>query len=126
MAERAIGMLLTGARGRKLRGRSIAFYGFGAVARATCRRAAALRMDTYAYASGISKDMLWGMGATPAKGCRPLQVPVSIVPRARHGAEQGDHQQVSPLEDPERRRSRRRRTRARARRGDPGAAAGEA
>ena len=23
-------------------------------------------MDTYAYASGMPKDMIWGMGATPA------------------------------------------------------------
>mmetsp|Transcript_17407 Transcript_17407/g.49660 ORF Transcript_17407/g.49660 Transcript_17407/m.49660 type:complete len:318 (-) Transcript_17407:222-1175(-) len=72
VAELVFGMMLTSARnnydgssGFELVNRSIAFYGFGAVARAVGKLAVAFGMKMYAYDPYIPKDKIAEMGATP-------------------------------------------------------------
>jgi len=73
VAELVFGMMLTSARnnydgtsGFELTGRSIAFYGFGAVARAVGKIAAgAFGMKMYAYDPYLKKEQISAMGATP-------------------------------------------------------------
>uniref|UniRef100_A0A7S2F683 3-phosphoglycerate dehydrogenase n=1 Tax=Alexandrium andersonii TaxID=327968 RepID=A0A7S2F683_9DINO len=72
VAELVFGMMLTSARnnydgtsGFELVNRSIAFYGYGAVARAVGKLAKAFGMKQYAYDPYIPKDKIAEMGATP-------------------------------------------------------------
>merc|ERR1719490_320656 len=72
VAELVFGMMLTSARnnfdgtsGFELTGRSIAFYGFGAVARAVGKLASGFGMKLYAYDPYIPKEKIAEMGATP-------------------------------------------------------------
>ncbi|CAK0855770.1 unnamed protein product [Prorocentrum cordatum] len=72
VAELVFGMMLTSARnnydgtsGFELVGRSIAFYGYGAVARAVGKLAAGFGMVLYAYDPYIPKDAIKKMGAEP-------------------------------------------------------------
>eukprot|EP00928_Gymnodinium_smaydae_P069881 TRINITY_DN536_c0_g1_i4.p1 TRINITY_DN536_c0_g1~~TRINITY_DN536_c0_g1_i4.p1 ORF type:complete len:346 (+),score=128.93 TRINITY_DN536_c0_g1_i4:87-1040(+) len=72
VAELVFGMMLTSARnnydgssGFELVNRSIAFYGFGAVARAVHKLAVGFGMKTYAYDPYIPKDKIKEMGAEP-------------------------------------------------------------
>jgi D-3-phosphoglycerate dehydrogenase len=72
VAELVFGMMLTSARnnydgssGFELVNRSMAFYGFGAVARAVHKLAVGFGMKTYAYDPYIPKDKIAEMGATP-------------------------------------------------------------
>jgi len=72
VAELVFGMMLVSARnnfdgtsGFELTGRSIAFYGFGAVARAVGKLAVGFGMNMYAYDPYIPKDKIAEMGATP-------------------------------------------------------------
>merc|ERR1719499_1102726 len=77
VAELVFGMMLTSARnnydgtsGIELTGRSIAFYGFGAVARAVGKIAFA--MDVYAYDPFIPKEKIREMGAIPVDSVEEL------------------------------------------------------
>merc|ERR1712190_506305 len=72
VAELVFGMMLVSARnnydgssGFELVNRSIAFYGFGAVARAVGKLAVGFGMKMYAYDPYIPKDKIAEMGATP-------------------------------------------------------------
>jgi len=72
VAELVFGMMLASARnnfdgtsGFELTGRDIAFYGFGAVARAVGKLAVGFGMKMYAYDPYIPKDKIAEMGATP-------------------------------------------------------------
>jgi len=72
VAELVFAMMLTSARnnfdgssGFELVNRSIAFYGFGAVARAVHKLAVGFGMKTYAYDPYIPKDKIKEMGAEP-------------------------------------------------------------
>merc|ERR1712232_1068644 len=72
VAELVFGMMLTSARnnydgtsGFEITGRSIAFYGYGAVARAVGKLAAGFGMKLYAYDPYIPKDAIKSMGAEP-------------------------------------------------------------
>jgi len=72
VAELVFGMMLVNARnnfdgssGIELCGRSIAFYGFGAVAKAVHKLAVGLGMKSYAYDPYIPKDKIAEFGATP-------------------------------------------------------------
>jgi len=72
VAELVFGMMLTSARnnydgtsGFELTGRSIAFYGYGAVARAVGKLAAGFGMTLYAYDPYIPKEAIKSMGAEP-------------------------------------------------------------
>jgi len=72
VAELVFGMMLTSARnnydgtsGFELVGRSIAFYGYGAVARAVGKLAAGFGMTLYAYDPYIPKEAIKSMGAEP-------------------------------------------------------------
>lgn len=72
VAELVFGMMITSARnnyngesGFELVNRSIAFYGFGAVARAVHKLAVGFGMKTYAYDPFIPKDAIKSMGAEP-------------------------------------------------------------
>merc|ERR1712187_464978 len=72
VAELVFGMMLTSARnnfdgssGFELVNRSIAFYGFGAVAKAVHKLAVGFGMQTYAYDPFIPKEKIAEMGATP-------------------------------------------------------------
>merc|ERR1711941_216560 len=73
VAELVFGMMLTSARnnydgssGFELVGKEIAFYGFGAVARAVGKIATgAFGMKMYAYDPFIKKEQIAAMGATP-------------------------------------------------------------
>lgn len=72
VAELVFGMMLVSARnnfdgtsGFELTGRSIAFYGFGAVARAVGKLAVGFGMKMYAYDPYIPNDKIAEMGATP-------------------------------------------------------------
>jgi D-3-phosphoglycerate dehydrogenase len=72
VAELVFGMMLVSARnnfdgssGFELVNRSIAFYGFGAVARAVHKLAVGFGMKTFAYDPYIPKDKIQEMGATP-------------------------------------------------------------
>jgi len=71
VAELVFGMMLTSARnnydgssGFELVNRSIAFYGFGAVARAVHRLAQGFGMKSFAYDPYISKEQIEQYGAT--------------------------------------------------------------
>merc|ERR1711972_1161056 len=79
VAELVFGMMLTSARnnydgssGFELVNRSIAFYGFGAVARAVGKLAVAFGMKMYAYDPYIPKDKIAEMGATPVDSVAEL------------------------------------------------------
>merc|ERR1719330_2090030 len=79
VAELVFGMMLTSARnnydgtsGFEITGRSIAFYGFGAVARAVGKLAAGFGMKLYAYDPYIPKDKVAEMGATPVDSVAEL------------------------------------------------------
>mmetsp|Transcript_49287 Transcript_49287/g.107268 ORF Transcript_49287/g.107268 Transcript_49287/m.107268 type:complete len:318 (+) Transcript_49287:62-1015(+) len=72
VAELVFGMMIVSARnnfdgtsGFELVNRTMAFYGFGAVARATHRLAQAFGMKTFAYDPYISKEKIAESGATP-------------------------------------------------------------
>jgi D-3-phosphoglycerate dehydrogenase len=72
VAELVFGMMLTSARnnydgssGFELTGRSIAFYGYGAVARAVGKLATGFGMTLYAYDPYIPKEAIKSMGAEP-------------------------------------------------------------
>merc|ERR1712048_1468388 len=72
VAELVFGMMLTSARnnfdgssGFELVGKEIAFYGFGAVARAVHKLAQGFGMKSYAYDPYIPKDAIRGYGAEP-------------------------------------------------------------
>jgi len=74
VAELVLGMMLTSARndfdgtsGFELINREIAFYGFGAVARAVHKIAVGFGMKTYAYDPFIPKEKIAEMGATPVE-----------------------------------------------------------
>jgi len=79
VAELVFGMMLVSARnnfdgssGFELTGRSIAFYGFGAVARAVGKLAVGFGMKMYAYDPYIPKDKIAEMGATPVDSVADL------------------------------------------------------
>jgi len=72
VAELVFGMMLTSARnnfdgssGFELVGRSMAFYGFGAVAQAVNKLAKGFGMETYAYDPYIPKDKIKELGSNP-------------------------------------------------------------
>merc|ERR1712070_1213372 len=72
VAELVFGMMLASARnnfdgtsGFEISNRSIAFYGFGAVARAVHRVAVGFNMKTFAYDPFIPADAIKSMGAEP-------------------------------------------------------------
>jgi D-3-phosphoglycerate dehydrogenase len=72
VAELVFGMMLVSARnnldgtaGFEITGRSIAFYGFGAVARAVHKLALGFGMKTFAYDPFIPADAIKSMGAEP-------------------------------------------------------------
>jgi len=72
VAELVFAMMLCSARnnfdgtsGFELTGRTMAFYGFGAVARAVFKLAKGFDMKCYAYDPYIPKDAIEKMGATP-------------------------------------------------------------
>mmetsp|Transcript_27223 Transcript_27223/g.47237 ORF Transcript_27223/g.47237 Transcript_27223/m.47237 type:complete len:319 (-) Transcript_27223:40-996(-) len=74
VAELVFGMMLVSARnnfdgssGFELVNRSIAFYGFGAVARAVHKIAVGFGMKSYAYDPYIPADKIKEMGATPVE-----------------------------------------------------------
>eukprot|EP00421_Protoceratium_reticulatum_P048601 CAMPEP_0168440548 /NCGR_PEP_ID=MMETSP0228-20121227/43029_1 /TAXON_ID=133427 /ORGANISM="Protoceratium reticulatum, Strain CCCM 535 (=CCMP 1889)" /LENGTH=317 /DNA_ID=CAMNT_0008454841 /DNA_START=70 /DNA_END=1023 /DNA_ORIENTATION=- len=79
VAELVFGMMLTSARnnydgssGFELTGRSIAFYGFGAVARAVGKLAVGFGMKMYAFDPYIPKEKIAEMGATPVDAVADL------------------------------------------------------
>merc|ERR1712048_327164 len=79
VAELVFGMMLVSARnnfdgssGFELVNRSIAFYGFGAVARAVHKLAIGFGMTSYAYDPFISKDKIAEAGATPVDAIKDL------------------------------------------------------
>merc|ERR1712176_1031217 len=72
VAELVFGMMLVSARnnfdgtsGFELVNREIAFYGFGAVARAVHNLASGFGMKSYAYDPYIPKEKIQELGATP-------------------------------------------------------------
>lgn len=74
VAELVFGMMLVNARnnfdgssGFEISGRSIAFYGFGAVARAVHKLALGFGMKTVAYDPFLSKEQITAAGATPVE-----------------------------------------------------------
>merc|ERR1712060_734946 len=79
VAELVLGMMLVSARnnfdgtsGFELVNRSIAFYGFGAVARAVHKLTSAMGMKSYAYDPFIPADKISEMGATPVESIPDL------------------------------------------------------
>jgi len=79
VAELVFGMMLTSARnnydgtsGFELVDRSIAFYGYGAVARAVGKLAKGFGMKLYAYDPYIPKDAIKSMGAEPVDSVADL------------------------------------------------------
>jgi D-3-phosphoglycerate dehydrogenase len=79
VAELVFGMMIMSARnnldgtsGFEITGRSMAFYGFGAVARAVHRLAKAFNMQTYAYDPFIPADKIKEMGAEPVESVADL------------------------------------------------------
>jgi D-3-phosphoglycerate dehydrogenase len=79
VAELVFGMMLVSARnnfdgtsGFELVNRSIAFYGFGAVARAVHKLATGFGMKTYAYDPYIPADKIKEMGAEPVASVAEL------------------------------------------------------
>lgn len=74
VAELVFGMMLTSARnnydgssGFELVNRSLAFYGFGAVARAVHKLAKGFGMKTYAYDPFVPSEQILAAGATPVE-----------------------------------------------------------
>merc|ERR1719446_81779 len=72
VAELVFGMMLTSARnnfdgtsGFEITGRSIAFYGFGAVAKAVHKLAKGFGMTSYAYDPFLKPEQISAEGATP-------------------------------------------------------------
>jgi len=81
VAELVFGMMLTSARnnydgssGNELLGKEIAFYGFGAVARAVHKLAQGFGMKSFAYDPFLSKEAISGGGATPVDSVEDLFV----------------------------------------------------
>merc|ERR1712070_1355617 len=79
VAELVFGMMLVSARnnfdgtsGFEISNRSIAFYGFGAVARAVHKLAVGFNMKTYAYDPYIPADKIREMGAEPVESVADL------------------------------------------------------
>jgi len=79
VAELVFGMMLTSARnnydgssGFELAGKEMAFYGFGAVARAVHKLAKAFDMKTFAYDPFIPAEKIAEMGSTPVKSVAEL------------------------------------------------------
>jgi D-3-phosphoglycerate dehydrogenase len=79
VAELVFGMMLVSARnnfdgssGFELVNRSIAFYGFGAVARAVHKLAQGFGMKSFAYDPYIPKDAIKGFGAEPVDSVADL------------------------------------------------------
>merc|ERR1712048_734386 len=79
VAELVFGMMLVSARnnfdgtsGFELVNRTIAFYGFGAVAQAVHRLAKGFGMQTYAYDPYIPAEKISADGATPLKSIPEL------------------------------------------------------
>merc|ERR1712176_579005 len=79
VAELVFGMMLTSARnnfdgssGFELVNRSIAFYGFGAVARAVHKLAQGFGMKSYAYDPYVSKEKIQEAGTTPVESIPEL------------------------------------------------------
>lgn len=79
VAELVFGMMIVSARnnfdgssGFELVNRNIAFYGFGAVARAVHKLAKGFGMNSYAYDPYIPKDKIAEMGATPVDSVADL------------------------------------------------------
>jgi len=79
VAELVFGMMLTSARnnydgssGFELTGRSMAFYGFGAVARAVHKIAKGFNMQTFAYDPFLHPAQITEMGATPVTSVADL------------------------------------------------------
>jgi D-3-phosphoglycerate dehydrogenase len=79
VAELVFGMMIVSARnnwdgtsGFEISGRSIAFYGFGAVARAVHKVALGFNMKTYAYDPFIPADKIKEMGAEPVSTVEEL------------------------------------------------------
>jgi len=79
VAELVFGMMLTSARnnydgtsGIELSGRKMAFYGYGAVARAVGKLATGFGMELYAYDPYIPKDAIKSMGAEPVDNVEDL------------------------------------------------------
>merc|ERR1719284_909861 len=79
VAELVFGMMLVSARnnfdgtsGFEISGRTIAFYGFGAVARAVHKLACGFGMKTFAYDPYIPADKIKEMGAEPVSSVADL------------------------------------------------------
>jgi D-3-phosphoglycerate dehydrogenase len=79
VAELVFGMMIVSARnnwdgtsGFEISGREIAFYGFGAVARATAKVAAGFNMKIFAYDPFIPADKIKEMGAEPVSSVADL------------------------------------------------------
>jgi len=79
VAELVFGMMLTSARnnydgssGFELAGKSMAFYGFGAVARAVQRLAKGFGMQTFAYDPFVPDDKVKEAGSTPVHSVEEL------------------------------------------------------
>lgn len=79
VAELVFAMMLTSARnnfdgtsGFELVGKKIAFYGFGAVARAVHRLAQVFEMESYAYDPYVKDEDITAAGATPVKSVEEL------------------------------------------------------
>merc|ERR1712048_929074 len=79
VAELVFGMMLVSARnnfdgssGFELVNRSIAFYGFGAVARAVHKLAMGFGMQSYAYDPFLKPEKISADGATPLKSVEEL------------------------------------------------------
>lgn len=79
VAELVFGMMLVSARnnfdgtsGFEITGRSIAFYGFGAVARAVHKLCKGFDMKVFAYDPYLSEEQISASGATPVKTVEEL------------------------------------------------------
>jgi len=79
VAELVFGMMLTSARnnydgssGFELAGRQMAFYGFGAVARAVQKLARGFGMETFAYDPFLPAEKIEEAGSTPVKTVEEL------------------------------------------------------
>jgi len=96
VAELVFGMMLTSARnnfngssGIELAGRSIAFYGFGAVARAVFKLAKGFGMTAYAYDPYIPNEAIKANGAEPMNSveelfsCQYVSLHVPLTPETK-------------------------------------------
>jgi len=96
VAELVFGMMLTSARnnfdgssGIELAGRSIAFYGFGAVARAVFKLAKGFGMTAYAYDPYIPNEAIKANGAEPVNSveelfnCQYVSLHVPLTPETK-------------------------------------------